>query len=92
MLFIAKCYWPGVDEAEVKRAAARAGRASSGYLGALLLPDDDLVLCFFQARSSSTVKRASERAGIPCERVIGSVWLDPLSSERSTPCSSSVSR
>jgi hypothetical protein len=77
MLFTAKCYWPGVDEAELKRAAARARRASSGYLGALLFPEDDLVLCLFQARSSSTVKRVSERAGIPCERVIETTWIGP---------------
>jgi hypothetical protein len=89
MLFTAKCYWPGVDEAELKRAAARAERADSGYLGALLFPEDDLVLCLFQARSSSAVKRASERAGFPCERVMQTVWLKRLTNERSRTCSSS---
>lgn len=82
MLYAAKCYWPGVTRAEVERVAARAvepdsepGDRDVKYRGSLVFADDDLVLCLFEGPSPMAVKRASERAGIPCERVMDSVWL-----------------
>jgi hypothetical protein len=84
MFYAAKCYWPGVSETEFEATAARAtanssrdGRHGATYLGSLLFRDDELVLCMFEAPSPSAVKRASDRAGIPCERVMDSVWLEP---------------
>jgi hypothetical protein len=84
MLYAAKCYWPGVNETEFEPIAARAtnnnsrgARHGAKYLGSLLFRDDELVLCTFAASSPSAVKRASERVGIPCERVMDSVWLEP---------------
>jgi hypothetical protein len=47
-----------------------------------LFRDDELVLCMFEAPSPSAVKRASDRAGIPCERVMDSVWLEPPRKEQ----------
>jgi hypothetical protein len=81
MLFTAKCYWPGLDPADFDRiAAARLARSSttlgdSVYRGAILFPGDDLVLCLFDASSRAAVKEAAERARVPCERVIDSVWF-----------------
>ena len=84
MFYAAKCYWPGVNETEFEAIAARAtahssrdARRAAKYLGSLLFRDDELVLCLFEARSPSAVKRASERAGIPCERVMDTIWLGP---------------
>jgi hypothetical protein len=84
MLYAAKCYWPGVNEAELERTAARVAENSSRnalchirYLGSLLFRDDELVLCMFEAPSRSAVKRASARAGVPYERIMDSVWLRP---------------
>jgi hypothetical protein len=85
MLYAAKCYWPGVDERELARLSARVldsvGAADPerpvAYLGSLLFAADDLVLCLFAAESRAAVKCASERLGIPCERVMDYVWLDP---------------
>jgi len=87
MLYAAKCYWPGVTANELERAAAsatrEAGKASQSgkpvaYLGSLLFPDDQLVLCLFESSSRTTVKQTTERAGIPCERLMESIWLsDP---------------
>jgi hypothetical protein len=83
MLYAAKCYWPGVDEGKLERVAARAVRtdgargwgSDAAYVGSLLFAGDDLVLCLFEAPSRAAVRRASARAGIPCERVMDSVWL-----------------
>lgn len=84
MLYAAKCYWPDVDERELERVTTRALRTGDArargsevaYVGSLLFAGDDLVLCLFEGPSRAAVKQASERAGIPCERVMDSVWLD----------------
>jgi len=82
MLYAAKCYWPGVTQADLEQVTERAGRAglASGsnpvtYLGSLLFADDDLVLCLFQGPSRAAVIQASEGLGIPCERLMHSAWL-----------------
>ena len=81
MLYTAKCYWPAIDAVEFDRVASgRLSRRSTEspsivYRGALLFPDDDLVLCLFGAASRAAVKQAAERARVPCERVIASIWL-----------------
>ncbi len=84
MLYAAKCYWPGVSREDLEVVAirsARFGRESQdqdlSYRGSLLFSEDDLVLCLFDGPSPTAVKRASELVGIPCERVMASVWLDP---------------
>jgi hypothetical protein len=82
MLYAAKCYWPEVSESELERVADRAAHVTSAvqardatFLGSLLFEADDLVLCLFHGSSRAAVKRASDQLGIPCERVMDSVWL-----------------
>jgi hypothetical protein len=84
MLYAAKCYWPGVSPAEVEQVAHRAARADRwageervAYLGSLVFAADDLVLCLFEGASRTAVNRVSEQLGIPCERLMESVWLQP---------------
>lgn len=84
MLYAAKCYWPGVRQVDIETAAARFAQlrgefAADGlnYRGTLMFGDDELVLCLFEGPSRNAVKRASEQGGIPCERVMDSVWIDP---------------
>ena len=52
-------------------------RSRAIYLGSVLFPGDDLVLCLFEADSRAAVKRASDEAGIPCERVMDTLWIPP---------------
>jgi hypothetical protein len=81
MLYTAKCYWPGISAVDFDRVASRRLAATAKavedafYRGAILFPGDDLVLCLFEASSRAAVKQAAERARVPCERVIDSVWL-----------------
>jgi hypothetical protein len=84
MLYAAKCYWPGVTETDIDQVADRAAPIASEpdregvvYLGSLLFAGDDLVLCLFEGPSRTAVMQASENAGIPCKRLMGSVWLKP---------------
>ncbi len=80
MLYTAKCYWPGVTEDAFRLAAARADtetgkRRQAVFRGALYLPGDELVLGLFESPARTDVKRASDEAGMPCERVIEAVWV-----------------
>lgn len=81
VLYTAKCFWPGLTEGELRLAAARAahpvGEAQASFRGALYLPREELVLCLFESGLREAVKRASEQAGMPCERVIETVWVEP---------------
>ena len=84
MLYAAKCYWPGVTQADLDSVAERAaqpgpgpGRDRVGYLGSLLFAADDLVLCLFRGPSRAAVIQASERLGIPSERLMDAAWLGP---------------
>jgi hypothetical protein len=91
VLYTAKCYWPGVTDDELRRAAIRAGsgrgqQPQTTFRGAIYLPGDELVLCLFDASSREAVKQSSERAGMPCERVIESVWIDPNPKGGHEPC------
>ena len=75
-VLLARC----ADE-ELRLSAARAAERTGSeeravFRGALYLVGDDVVLCLFDAPSRELVKRASERAGMPCERVIDTVWVD----------------
>ena len=76
-LFTVKCFWPGVTEEELRAAVARVGADDAAFQGAYLLAADDLVLALFDGESPLAVKRAGERAGMPCERVIETVWIAP---------------
>ena len=90
MLYTAKCFWPGVTEEELRHAAARArsetGERPTVFRGALYLPGDELVLCLFESSTRGGVKRASERAGMPCERVIETVWVNSPHDLGGTSC------
>jgi hypothetical protein len=81
MLYTAKCFWPGAGESEIELAAAHASREAvqhhAAFRGALYLPADELVLCLFEAASSLWVKSECKAAGMPCERVMETVWIAP---------------
>jgi hypothetical protein len=76
VLYTAKCFWPGATTEDVELAAGRVTTATARFRAALFLPREELVLCLFESASSTDVKRASEDAGLPCERVIETVWIE----------------
>jgi hypothetical protein len=91
VLYAAKCYWPGVTPTELAEVASRAQLAGAAgdpevaYLGSLFFADDDVVLCLFEGHSRASVRRATEQAGIPWERLMASAWVNPTESSRPTP-------
>jgi hypothetical protein len=76
--FVAECFWPGVEDADLhtldERARASAAELSAAgrpvrYLGSLLMRADEVVLCLFEG-SSQSVRDAAVRAEVPFERIL----------------------
>ena len=96
--FIAECYWVGVKQDDLtaldRRAESCVARMiqageSVRYLGSMLMPEDEVVLCFFEG-SAPTVRQAAEQAEIPFERILESThsrWPDIASAFHATPVS-----
>jgi Protein of unknown function (DUF4242) len=85
LTFMAECFWPDMSEAKVQAAGTRAehtARAASRdgaavrYLGAILIPADEVAFCLFEGSSAQLVREISERAEIPFERILETVRLD----------------
>ena len=82
---MAECFWPDMTEAMVREAGIRAGRAAHAanldgaavrYLGAILIPADEVAFCLFEGSSAHLVREVSELAEIPFERILQTVRLD----------------
>jgi hypothetical protein len=82
---LAECLVPGMTTAlaellgdQVKAELARS-RSPVSFLGSLLIPEDEVLLCLF-AGPLTEVRALSERAGLPFERVVrclGVGWPNP---------------
>ena len=73
---VAECLLPGLTPAAAQLLAGRiqaelAGgpRAGVSFLGALLMTEDEVLLCLFRGPQQA-VRGVSERAGLPFERII----------------------
>jgi Protein of unknown function (DUF4242) len=77
--FIVERYWPGVTESDVRaiRAALeRAGAPAVVFLGSILMPGDEVVMCRFEAPSAQQVARVNQQAGLRCDRVIEALFIE----------------
>jgi hypothetical protein len=82
MLYMAKCYWPGVTEVVLGDTPDRAHRRNDTdhapvSRGLRYLRGDETTLALFEADVLGSVKQASESVGMPCEHVIATVWVAP---------------
>ncbi|HYB25486.1 MAG TPA: hypothetical protein VEF89_02610 [Solirubrobacteraceae bacterium] len=92
MLYIAKCYWPGVRKGELERLASAAAMSCSdhrvdavAHLGTLVLVRDEFVLCLFEGPSHTVLRLHCDRLGIPSERLIDAAWLAPAAGAPAHP-------
>lgn len=73
--FVAECFWPDVDDADLDALDRRIREATIAdddgvrYLGSILLREDEVVLCQFEGRPE-TVRTIAARAQIPFERIL----------------------
>ncbi|MEA2674356.1 MAG: hypothetical protein QOI92_1548 [Chloroflexota bacterium] len=80
--YLVECYAPGIDAATVELEAARARDAVAKlteaggavqYAGAMFMAGDEVVFHAFRAGGPEIVRRASELASLPFERIVESV-------------------
>lgn len=75
--FVAECYWPDVDDADLATLDRRIDRVIAGlaperavrYLGSILLRDDEVILCQFEGPAGD-VRDVAELAEVPFERIL----------------------
>jgi hypothetical protein len=89
--YLVECYAPGIAREEVESAAARVLDASAAmrgegcsvdYVGALLVPEDEVVFHVFASTSAHAVREASSRASVRFDRVVESVTVGSLNLRR----------
>jgi Protein of unknown function (DUF4242) len=75
--YVAECFWSGVTQADLaqldSRARASAQEGGVRYLGSMLMPEDEVVFCFFDGTSHEAVESVATRAQIPFERIVESI-------------------
>lgn len=78
---LAECLLPGLSRATAEALGRRVRQETAGppgsqvsYLGSLLMPEDEVLLCLF-AGPEAEVRAVSERAGLPFERILACVAL-----------------
>lgn len=77
---VAECLLPGINQAVAEalgaqvRAELARSRSPVTFLGSLLMPEDEVLLCLF-AGPLAEVRAISERAELPFERVLRCVGL-----------------
>lgn len=86
--YLVERYWPGVT-AELHAAAVHRGRVAAAelrdegravtYLRSTLVPEQETVLCVFEADSPEVVRELNERADIPLDRITEAV---PVAAEQ----------
>lgn len=82
--FVAECYWPDVDDADLATLDRRIDRviAELGsdravrYLGSILLREDEVVLCQFEG-PADRVRDVVELAEVPFERILATASTHP---------------
>jgi hypothetical protein len=78
--YLVECYWPGVDERRVEKAVAKLERTRDlagavSWVESVLIPEDEIVFCVFEAPSADAVRASADRAGLPAERIVTCVQL-----------------
>jgi hypothetical protein len=76
--YVAECLWPDVRKDDLRALDERAAEASERitaqggsvrYLGSLLMPEDEVVLCLFRG-GQDDVRRVAQAARIPYDRIL----------------------
>ena len=90
--FVAECLWPDVTRADVgalDRRLAIHARSGVDHVGTSLVPEDDVVLVWFEAGSLAAVRDLCLAASVPFDRVVavegGPTTVTDPRSERNHP-------
>ena len=94
MVFVVERYLPGLSQEELLRSLERLtpglalGTSESGqealvrYLGSTIVPADEACFCQFDGPTAAAVADANRRAGVPFDRIVPAVTVDPKGAGR----------
>jgi hypothetical protein len=78
---VAECLLPGMSRASAEALGRQVRQELAGlpdgrvsFLGSLLMPEDEVLLCLFSG-AEADVRAVSERAGLPFERILACVGV-----------------
>jgi hypothetical protein len=88
--YTVECFWPGVRDEQVQQGAERVRGAAAeltqdgapvSFTGSVVIPRDEVVFYLLEGPSPDAVRTACERAGLPFERIVESLW-NPVATTR----------
>jgi len=59
-----------VQRVQLAAEALTVEEATSEFVNAFVVPEDEIAFCLFDARSTKVVEEACRRADLPCDRVL----------------------
>ena len=91
MVYVVERYLPGLHRSELLRGLLRleqgSEKAARGaevrYLGSTIVLRDEACFCRFEAPSSDAVAEVNRQAGLPFDRIVAAVTVNPKGAEMS---------
>jgi hypothetical protein len=90
MVYVVERYLPGLVCTELQQSLRHLRRLACGsgsreaqvrYLGSTIVPEDEACFCEFDAPSAASVADLNRRAGLPFDRIVPAVIVDPMRGE-----------
>jgi hypothetical protein len=89
MVFVVERYLPGLFQSDLLLGLSRLEQADPGnkeptvrYLGSTIVLRDEACFCQFDGPSEEAVAEANRRAGLPFDRIVPAVKVDPKGEHR----------
>jgi len=90
MVYVVERYLPGLSRSDLLRGLLRLEQANERaergtevrYLGSTIVLRDEACFCRFEGPSSDAVAEVNRRAGVPFDRIVTAVTVNPKGEER----------
>ena len=90
MVYVVERYLPGLSRSDLLRGLLRLEQAGERtecgtevrYLGSTIVLRDEACFCRFEGPSSDAVAEVNRQAGIPFDRIVAAVTVNPKGEER----------
>jgi Nickel responsive protein SCO4226-like len=84
MVYVVERYLPGLHRSDLLRGLStltqlseRAGEERVSYLGSTIVLGDEACYCRFEARTEAAVAEANRQAGLPFNRIVPALTVNP---------------
>jgi hypothetical protein len=90
MVYVVERYLPGLRSSDLRRALVELERATEQlrgegrevrYLGSTIVARDEACFCQFEGASTTAITEANRRAGLPFDRIVPAVTVEPAKGE-----------